>query len=127
MRKQLACCFKHIRKNSQMKTFSVTTIGTYGVTGNGSTPSPHPSGNDSGNTSKGNTQIDSRKKNDPNKVDPTKQDERDNDPTRIRPEVNEPEKIDPTTPEPEKLPKPGGIENDKDEQPKKTIGFLREE
>ena len=34
--------------------------------------------------------------NDPSRVDPTRQDERENDHTRIKPGVNEPGKVDPT-------------------------------
>jgi hypothetical protein len=42
---------------------------------------------------------------DPSKVDPTKQDERDNDPTRIKPN-NDPDKNDPTQPDSPGIPKP---------------------
>ena len=45
-------------------------------------------------------------KRDPNKIDPTKQDERDNDPTRIKPIVKEPGKTDPTQPETPNQPTP---------------------
>jgi hypothetical protein len=48
---------------------------------------------------------------DPSKIDPTKQDERDNDPTRVKPHVVEPDKNDPTIPstpgKPQPLPEPG--------------------
>ena len=67
------------------------------------------------------------RKNDPQRNDPTKQDERDNDPTRIRPDVNEPDKNDPTVPEEpgRKMPRPGGqAENDSDERPAKVNGFM---
>ena len=58
---------------------------------------------------------------DPSKVDPTKQDERDNDPTRIKPNVNEPGKVDPTQPPatPSPQPQPG-----KGEQ-HGNIGFMK--
>lgn len=61
---------------------------------------------------------------DPNKVDPTKQDERDNDPTRIQPLVREPDKNDPTQPEKPSTPaqptEPGTGEK-KEANPGRTI------
>jgi hypothetical protein len=119
---RLACSFNLFQKNQIMKNFASSTIRTFGATGNDSTNFPGHANNGDGNTENG-----AKKRNDPNRVDPTKQDERDNDPTRIRPNVNEPDKNDPTTPEePGKIPQPGS-EKDQNEQPKKTIGFLREE
>lgn len=110
-----------------MKTSSnITSIKSFGTNGMGTTNSAGQS-NTNPDSTDNNAPNDVKKRNDPNRVDPTKQDERDNDPTRIRPEINEPDKNDPTNPpEPGKLPQPGS-ENDKKEQPKKTIGFLREE
>jgi hypothetical protein len=50
--------------------------------------------------------ITGEKEKNPNTVDPTKQDERDNDPTRVRPSVSEPDKNDPNQPETPGVPQP---------------------
>lgn len=116
------------QKRHTMKTILISDIGIYSRT-NGNIGDTGNSGNQNSNNneSSSDAQNAGRKRNDPNKIDPTKQDEGDNDPTRIRPDVNEPDKNDPTgPPEPNKIPRPGS-ENDTNEQPKKTIGFLREE
>jgi hypothetical protein len=70
-----------------------------------------------------NSSIDSKR--DPNRVDPTKQDERDNDPTRIKPMIKEPDKNDPTQPEKPTTPQPQTEPGNDQNQKTTVIGFRR--